>query len=672
MHPNSFSLKKLKFILIFLLATRILTAQTITPSQDYKTCDSDGDGFITLPFSVLQNYALDILQQFNESPEVYVTKSDNGIAKITNLYNNPQVVNVCGDTDGQGGYYDIAVNNQQEIYIVRRYGALQKVNPQNCNYQNIGQIHPNGQTVLALSFDHLNNLYEGGWSSQVYRAEAQNLQNFQLWHDFENGHPAGDFVQIGNYMYIAWVVPSGLNFLYKVTLGNNNQYVSHENLGQIDGGTYGLAAEYGNLYGNTPNYLYQIDLDTMETHIIQQRPNQNNSASEWWGAAGFHEALNMEITYHNSLNDATNGTAPLSDPYTNSIPYNDVVYIRVHETTNNQTYVIPINIILTVAPETNDTSRQDCQNEETGMATFQLDETENDINPDSGLNFTFFASLTDLENNQNPLPLTYSTSESTTVYVKVENANSNDDDCYGIAELNLIISSSENVDYESKVAFCFGTEGVLSVPDEFVSYQWNGLQAEDANQPQNTNEVVITHPGNYSVSVTTAGGCSFSLPFEAVLGGAPEITGVEINKNSFTVQVSPGGMYEYSLNGIFWQSSATFQNIQVADYDIYVRDATGCTSDAYKFTYFLVPNFISPNNDGYNDVWKVRGIEKYPDAEFKIFDRYGKIFAIRKAGADGLVWDGKYMGSPVPSGTYWYIITLSETEKITGSISVRN
>ena len=664
-------MKKTFFILFSLFAFGINRAQTVTPPQNYEACDEDGDGFVTIPFSVLQNYALDILQQFNESPEIYVTKAQNGIAKITNLYNNPQVVNVCGDTDGEGGYYDIAVNDQQEIYVVRRYGLLQKVNIQNCTFQNIGQIHPNGQSVLALSFDHLGHLYEGGWTSQVFRADMQNLQEFHLWHDFGTGRAAGDFVQIGNYLYVAWTMPNGHDYLYKVTLGANNEYVSHENLGVIDTGTYGLAAEYGNLYGNTPDYLYQIDLETMETTIIRQRPNQNNSSSEWWGAAGFHEALNIEITYHDDLNDAMSGASPLSDPYTNTTPFNDVVYIRVHEATENETYIIPVNIILTVAPEANDTSRQNCKDELTGLATFQLDETENDINPNAGLNFTFFASLNDLENDENPLPLSYSIPESTTVYVKVDSGN--DDECYGIAELELIVPSAENVDYEPDVSFCYGTEAVLSVPDEFESYQWNGLQGADMSQPQNTNEVVITHPGIYSVSVTDATGCSFSLPFEAVLGGAPEITDVEINGSSITVHVSPSGIYEYSLNGILWQGSPIFHNIQVADYDIYVRDFTGCTSDKYEFSYFMIPNFISPNNDGYNDVWRIPGIDRYPGAGFRIFDRYGKLFAERTADANGIVWDGKYLGNPVPSGTYWYILTIpGQEEKITGSILVKN
>lgn len=659
-------MKRISFILSLFFC--FAEAQIITSPKDYYACDEDGDAHVTIPFSELQDYALDYLEEFNESPEVYVTKAYNGIAKITNLYNNPQVINVC-DSDGNGGYYDIAINNQQEIYIVRQGGFIQKIDPQTCAITNIGQAHPNGQSVLALSFDKLNHLYEGGWTSQVFRADAQNLSEFHLWHDFGSGRAAGDFVQIGDFLYVAWTL-NGHDYLYKVTLGPNNQYVSHENLGEIDNGTYGLAVEYGRLYGNTPNYLYEINLQTMQTTIIRQRPNQSNTGGEWWGAAGLHEALEMEVTYHEELNEAINGSNPLSDPYTNPVPFTGQIFIRIHEATNGDTYIIPVNIIIDIAPAASDAELEECRDETLGMAVFQLNNAQNDINPGTGFNFTYFESLENLIAHQNPLPLTYSVPQTTTVYVKVtENTESQ---CYGIAELELIVPVAENVDYQPEVVFCLGTEAVLSIPDEFLDYQWNGLHGEDLDQPLDQHEVIVSLPGNYSVTVTDDAGCSYSLPFEVTLGGGPEITDVAINGNSITVQVSPAGQYEYSLNGVFWQNSNTFQNIEVADYEIYVRDLAGCMSDKYEFSYFFIPNFISPNGDGYNDTWEIRGMNKYPDARMQIFDRYGKLFFDRKISSTPFVWDGKYLGRAVPGGTYWYILTLSKEKRLTGSVTVKN
>lgn len=639
----------------------------ISSTKEIHLCDEDADGVVSVPFSHLQSYALDILAEFNEQPEIYLTQAYSGIIRIRNIYDaNPQIQTLCQNNDGNGGFYDIAINSAKEIYIVRQGGLVQKVNMENqlCQYTNVGSTN---HTSLALSFDHLDNLYEGGWTSQVFRAEANDLSNFQLWHDFGEGRAAGDFVQICEFMYVAWTMPNGQDYLYKVTLGPNNQYVSHENLGMIDPGTFGLAVEYGRLYGNTVDYLYEIDLETMQTTVIKYRPNPSNTNTNWWGAAGSHEAMNLQISYHNTQNEAINGTSPLSDPFVTDTQPVDWVYIRVHEENQNKTYVIPVKITLTAVPTALPAHLNQCADFTTGIAQFNLNEANPIINPDSNLTITYYDSIQNLENNQNPLPSLYSIQNSQTIYAKVSNGTS---DCYGIAEVNLVVNHL-NFDYNPVVAFCSGTSAVLSVPDEFAYYQWDGLHEDDLNQDLNSNEVIITHTGNYSLTVRTFEGCEYSLPFEAVNGGAPVITDVLNEGSSITVKVSPNGIYEYSLDGIFWQSSPSFQNIQVKDYDIHVRTPEGCYSEVYKFIYFFIPNFISPNGDGKNDTWVIRGLEQYPHAKVQIFDRYGKLFVERKAGADGLVWDGKYMGQPVPSGDYWYILTLSEDQILKGHITVR-
>lgn len=660
---------KLNFSILFICLFGLAFGQIITPTKELTVCDHDGDGFVSIPFSQLQNYALDVLSEFNESPEIYVTKAHRGIEKITQLYDNPQVVPVCGDTDGEGGYYDIAFNSQKDLYITRKNGMLQKVDPVSCNYQTLGQIHSNGQTVLALSFDHLDHLYEGGWTSKVYRSDPDDITNFYLWHDFGIGNASGDFVQIGNFLYVAWTMPDGKDHLLKVTLGADNVYVSHQDMGKIETGTFGLAAEYGRLYGNTVDLLYEINLETMERTVIKERPAGSN-ANQWWGASGFHEGLNIQISYHGSQADAASGNNPLSDPFTNPIAFQDAyVYIRVHESTQNITYIIPVHIIISVAPDAANGSLTECRDAESGLAEFNLDDAKNSINPNPNVNIKFYNSQQDMQNNQNPLPAVISISENKTIYVRVDDGTQ---DCYGTSILNLKIPEAD-VDYQDYVAFCKGTAVVLSIPDEFTSYHWNGLQGEDLNQPLDGYEVSVSQPGDYSVTVTDLNGCTFILPFEVVNGGEPVITNVVINSDqSVTVQVSPAGNYEYSLDGIFWQSSPVFYGLAPNDFEVHVRDLVGCYAEKYNFTYFIIPNFITPNGDGFNDDWKIRGMSQFPDARIKIFDRYGKMFVDRKINSAEVIWDGRYMGSPVQSGTYWYIMTLDENQKISGHINVRN
>lgn len=73
----------------------------------------------------------------------------------------------------------------------------------------------------------------------------------------------------------------------------------------------------------------------------------------------------------------------------------------------------------------------------------------------------------------------------------------------------------------------------------------------------------------------------------------------------------------------------------------------------------LIPNAISPNGDGKNDVWKLEFIEAFfPNASILIYNRWGQeLFS--STGYD-TPWDGTFSGNSVPDGTYYYVINLNE------------
>jgi len=70
-----------------------------------------------------------------------------------------------------------------------------------------------------------------------------------------------------------------------------------------------------------------------------------------------------------------------------------------------------------------------------------------------------------------------------------------------------------------------------------------------------------------------------------------------------------------------------------------------------------IANVITPNNDGINDYWQIAGMENYPLATVKIFNRYGK--AIFDSKGYSRPFNGMYNGQKLPSGSYYYIINLS-------------
>ncbi|AEW01414.1 hypothetical protein A4D02_05335 [Niastella koreensis] len=67
-----------------------------------------------------------------------------------------------------------------------------------------------------------------------------------------------------------------------------------------------------------------------------------------------------------------------------------------------------------------------------------------------------------------------------------------------------------------------------------------------------------------------------------------------------------------------------------------------------------VPNAFSPNGDGIHDRWEIKYLNTYPGATVEVFNRYGQL--VYKSAGYSQSWDGMFNGSPLPVGTYYYII----------------
>ncbi|WP_316822488.1 gliding motility-associated C-terminal domain-containing protein [Pedobacter gandavensis] len=69
---------------------------------------------------------------------------------------------------------------------------------------------------------------------------------------------------------------------------------------------------------------------------------------------------------------------------------------------------------------------------------------------------------------------------------------------------------------------------------------------------------------------------------------------------------------------------------------------------------FIVPNIITPNGDGSNDTFKIKGLENYPGTQVSIFNRWGnEVYRSDNYTND---WDG----SQLNEGTYYYLILRRE------------
>uniref|UniRef100_UPI0030161710 T9SS type B sorting domain-containing protein n=1 Tax=Chryseobacterium sp. VD8 TaxID=3081254 RepID=UPI0030161710 len=134
--------------------------------------------------------------------------------------------------------------------------------------------------------------------------------------------------------------------------------------------------------------------------------------------------------------------------------------------------------------------------------------------------------------------------------------------------------------------------------------------------------------------------------------------------------------YEYSLDGVNWQSSNVFMNVPRGNHILHIRDTNRCEEVTRPFVIINLINTITPNLDGYNDAINYSDLMNYDNVIFRIFDRYGaEVF--RGSPSNKFTWDGKIGGRHVNTATYWYFISWTEfggttTVKYTSWLLVKN
>jgi gliding motility-associated-like protein len=99
---------------------------------------------------------------------------------------------------------------------------------------------------------------------------------------------------------------------------------------------------------------------------------------------------------------------------------------------------------------------------------------------------------------------------------------------------------------------------------------------------------------------------------------------------------------------------------------------TVIASDACGDSAFgpAVPDAFTPNGNNYNDTWVIPGLEGYNTKEMIVYSRYGTM--VHYSSQYNNDWDGTLMntGTPVPDGTYYYILNLDGGKQLNGYVYI--
>ena len=119
-------------------------------------------------------------------------------------------------------------------------------------------------------------------------------------------------------------------------------------------------------------------------------------------------------------------------------------------------------------------------------------------------------------------------------------------------------------------------------------------------------------------------------------------------------------------------SDPTVSPTSSTDYTVIITDQYGCSANATVRVSVMcdsldVPNGFSPNNDGINDYFHIKGIEEFDGNVVFIYNRWGNL-VYKQKNYDNK-WDGKcnvngsFMGQELPEGTYYFLIDLNNEDK---------
>jgi gliding motility-associated-like protein len=182
----------------------------------------------------------------------------------------------------------------------------------------------------------------------------------------------------------------------------------------------------------------------------------------------------------------------------------------------------------------------------------------------------------------------------------------------------------------------------------------------DRNNCQAQSSIVLTQPDSIKISFTVK------------QAYCPDSQDGEVQLNVTGGVITSDYSYKWSDNSI----SRNLSDIMRGKYLVAVTDANNCMvkdsviMDPLHETCLSIPNAISPNNDNINDVWNIGKIDLYPQAEVKVFNRWGILLWNSEKGYPH-PWDGRSSGTVLPIDSYTYIIDLHNGRKpLIGNITI--
>lgn len=235
-------------------------------------------------------------------------------------------------------------------------------------------------------------------------------------------------------------------------------------------------------------------------------------------------------------------------------------------------------------------------------------------------------------------------------WVEVENMYTT---CKNSDTINIIFSDIPEIDLGNDTSFCENTSFFIDAYYEGYTYLWQDSSAESYFS--------ATDEGAYIVTVTNEYGCVNSDTLNLSLKYIPRF--------SFPIDtlLCDGIVLNLVLNfedtDYLWQDGSSDNSFLITEagfYKLITENSCGIWSDSLNVEYhycgeLYIPNVFSPNIDGINDLFLIKGIDK-DDWQLIIFNRWGQ--EVKRYASYDNTWEGKdEFGKELSFGVYYYVLT---------------
>ena len=210
---------------------------------------------------------------------------------------------------------------------------------------------------------------------------------------------------------------------------------------------------------------------------------------------------------------------------------------------------------------------------------------------------------------------------------------------------------------DEEVPLCQNQKIIIDTGISGMTYLWS--------TGATTQTIEVSTGGTYTVDVTSPApeGCTSKKTIKVDEHEIPQIDRIDVNGTRVVIYLKKEQDYfEYSVDGTNFQDSNVFFDVPGGLQTAYVREKSGCGDTVKNFVVLVFPAFFTPNNDTFNDLWEVTGMENYPQAQVTIFDRYGKLLA--QLSISRMSWDGTFNKTPLPASDYWYALKIDNTQPV--------